>query len=226
MRVVLASNGLGAPGGSETYLLTLGRHLQRLGHEIHMMEGPGGTGELAAAYGLLAIRSPSALVEPPDRIIVQDAIVAGEAASAWPAVPQLFVSHSSIHDLQLTSALPSSVEAIVVLNDLTLERAEAMPATRRIVRLTQPIDVGHFTPGPPPRATPAVLLLFGNNKAAWRYEGLEAACAARHIEVRRAGAIGGEMITDPVAALRAASSRRWPADGPPSCTTGSGPTGG
>jgi len=204
VRLVLASNGLTTLGGSETYLLTLGRHLQRFGHEVHLMEGPGGSGTLAADAGLLSIRQPGELEGPPDRIIVQDAIVSGEAASAWPEVPQLFVVHSSVHDLQMTSAVPSTVAAYVVLNELTATRAGALTGGRPVIRLTQPVDVGHFTPGDPPRDEPRVLLVFGNNKAAWRFEGLEAACEDRGIEVRRAGMVGDARVSDPVDRLREA----------------------
>jgi acetyltransferase-like isoleucine patch superfamily enzyme len=41
MEIVLATNGLIGIGGSETYLLTVAEHLQRLGHEVtvHATEG-------------------------------------------------------------------------------------------------------------------------------------------------------------------------------------------
>ena len=204
MRVLLASNGLTTLGGSETYLLTLGRHLQRFGHEVYVLEGPGGEGTLAADAGLLAVRRAADVPAPPDRALVQDAIVAGEVAAAWPDVPQLFVCHSPMHDVQITSAVPSSVAALMAMNDRTADRARAMAGGRAVVRLRQPIDVGHFTPGPPPRAVPRQVLLFGNNKAPWRYEGLEEECQARGIELVRVGAMAGNRVADPLLALRAA----------------------
>ncbi|MFL6205005.1 MAG: hypothetical protein ACJ739_06610 [Acidimicrobiales bacterium] len=203
MRVLLASNSLVTLGGSETYLLTLGRHLQRYGHEVVVMEGPGNRGALAADAGLVWIDHPTRLDEAPDRILVQDAIVSGEAAAAWPSVPQLLVSHSTMHDHQLPGALPSTVGLIVVLNDLTAERARALAERRPVVRLTQPIDVGHFSPGPPPRPDPEVVLVFGNNQVLGR-ERLQEVCAQRGVELRYMGAVAGERRADPLVELREA----------------------
>ena len=203
MRVLLASNSLVTLGGSETYLLTLGRHLQRYGHEVVVMEGPGNRGTLAADAGLVWIDHPSAIDAPPDRILVQDAIVAGEAAAAWPTVPQLLVAHSSMHDLQLPGALPSTVGLIVTLNDLTAERARALAEGRPVERLTQPIDVGHFSPGPPPRPEPEVVLVFGNNQVLGR-ERLQTVCDERGVELRYMGAVAGDRRGDPLVELRGA----------------------
>lgn len=204
MRLILASNGLSVPGGSETYLVTLGRHLQRFGHEVHAMAGPGNDTRLPEQVGLPVVGPADDLPGKPDRIIVQDAIVAGEAAARWPDVPQLFVVHSGIHDLQLTSAVPSTVAAYVVLNDRTKAFAEALPGERPVHRLTQPVDVGHFTPASPPADSPRHLLVFGNNRASWRFAGLEAECAVRGIEVRRLGAASGNVTDDPAPEIRAA----------------------
>src|SRR5690606_27947852 len=60
----------------------------------------------------------------------------------------------------------------------------------------------HFTPGPPPKDPPKVLLVFGNNRATWRFEGLQRACEERGIEVRRLGAAAGNMTNDPAPQLR------------------------
>lgn len=204
MRIVLGSDGLTTPGGSETYLLTLGRELQRLGHEVHVMPGPADAGTLVRAYGLPKIDHPGQLRAAPDRIISQDAIVAGEAAAAWPEVPQLFVAHSGIHSFQLTSALPSSVAAYVAHTDSLCASLEALPAPPPIIRLRQPVDVAHFSPASPPRPEPKVALIFGNNQATWRFAGLEDACARRGIEVRRVGAVGDGPVLDPVAAVQEA----------------------
>lgn len=204
MRLLLATNGLSQLGGSETYLLTLGQHLQGLGHEVRVLEGPGGQGTLAAEAGLLTVDRAGALDLRPDRALVQDAIVAGEVAAAWPDVPQLFVVHSTIHDLQDTSAVPSSVSTYLVLNDLTGSRVEALAGDRTVVRLTQPIDLDRFRPGPPIRDTPRRLLLFGNNAPQGRHEALVAACAERGIEVARLGTAAGRTTSDPVDDIHAA----------------------
>jgi acetyltransferase-like isoleucine patch superfamily enzyme len=43
MEIVLATNGLVGIDGSETYLLTVAEHLQRLGHEVTVHAVEGGT---------------------------------------------------------------------------------------------------------------------------------------------------------------------------------------
>jgi len=201
MKIVLASASLTVLGGSETYLLTLGRHLQRLGHDVTFVEQNGSAGSLVNDAGLVQIATPTD-VGRPDRVLVQDAIVAAELAVAWPDVPQLFVAHSVIHDLQLTDSLPPNVRAVVALNDRTAARAGALAAEIPVVRLRQPIDVGHFTPGPPPRDVPRTMLLFGNNSSEWRYSGLRRECERRQIEVVRVG--GDTRVTDPSQFLRGA----------------------
>ncbi len=202
MRILLASASLKVPGGSETYLLTLGRHLQRLGHDIVVVEQDGPVGNLVNDAGLIQIAMRGRLEAPPDRIIVQDAIVAAETAAAWPEVPQLFVAHSVIHDLQMTDALPSTVAAIAALNDRSANRAKALAARIPVVRLRQPIDVGHFAPGPPPRQVPRTMVIFGNNTAEWRTSSLRRECNRRGIDVVRVG--GDSRVADPAAVLRAA----------------------
>lgn len=205
MRLLLASNSLARMGGSETYLLTLARDLERLGHEVDVLQGPGAHGALATEAGLHQVPRADALRGRPDRAIVQDAIVAADVAAAWPDVPQLFVVHSTIHDLQLTSAVPSTVGAYVALNDLTATRARALAGDVPVVRLRQPIDVDRFRPaGPPPAVTPERLLLFGNNAPQGRHERLVAACTARGIAVERLGTAAGRTTSDPVADLRRA----------------------
>ena len=187
MRLVLSSNGLATLGGSETYLLTLGRHLQRFGHEVHLLEGPGGTGALAADAGLLSIRRPQELLDPPDRIIVQDAIVAGEAAAAWPDVP------AALRRAQQHPRSADDLRGPVVGGGLRgaqrphRHRASALSGARRIVRLSQPVDVGHFTPPGPPRAQPEVLLLFGNNQGGVALRGARGSVR----RARHRGATGG-----------------------------------
>lgn len=204
MRVLLASDRLAVPGGSETYLFTLGRQLQRFGHEVFTVEGPDGDGGLSEHYGLRALRRPSDLAEAPDRVVVQDAVVAGEVAAAWPDVPQVAVVHSSLHDLQLPANLPTTVAAFVALNDRLARRAEVLAEGRPVHRLTQPVDVGHFTIGPPPASRPRRVLLFGNNTAPWRTAALLAECEARGIEAERVGASAGKLVLDPLLHLRRA----------------------
>src|SRR5690606_17502918 len=73
-----------------------------------------------------------------------------------------------------------------------------------VVRLTQPIDLERFGPGPAPRAIPRRLLLFGNNAPQGRHESLVEECERRGIEVVRLGRSAGRTTEDPSDELRAA----------------------
>ena len=102
MELVLSTSSLESLGGSETYLLTIGDQLQRMGHEVllHALDH-GAASEMAQELGLRICRQNRELPDEPDALIVQDGVVAYELAARYPSVPQVFVAHSDVFDLQL-----------------------------------------------------------------------------------------------------------------------------
>ena len=158
MELVLSTNGLLAAGGSETYLLTVAGHLQRLGHGVTVQAN-----ELAPE---LVEEHPGLRFGPlPDRcdaVLVQDAICACQLAERYPGTPQVFVAHSTVHDVQLPPQVPGLCPAAVAMNDRVAARLRALAVAPRVARLRQPVDLDVFGPRVPPRARAARVLALGN----------------------------------------------------------------
>jgi cysteinyl-tRNA synthetase len=85
MRVVLGTHHLIAAGGSDTYLVTVAEHLQRLGHEvtIHALE-QGEMADRARGRGLPVAAGERELPEACEAVLSQDAVTAYELAERYP----------------------------------------------------------------------------------------------------------------------------------------------
>ena len=97
MEIVLATHGLVGIGGSETYMLTIGEQLQRLGHAVtvHALAG-GAMSEFMAGRGLPVAIGERDLPNACDAILVQDAAMAYALAERWPETPQVFHAPSAL----------------------------------------------------------------------------------------------------------------------------------
>ncbi len=200
VRLVLASRQVSARGGSETYLLTVARELVRLGHEV-TIHADSGEADLDADDGIARSHGAVGLPAEVDVIIAQDAIVSFALAERFPGTPQIFVVHSSVHDLQLPPQLSGLVGVVVVMNDRVHARMRALASPPdRIVRLTQPVAFDPFShPRPlPERATR--LLSLGNRLDGDRRAALVAACEQNGAEFVQIGAHAGTVI-EPSAAI-------------------------
>lgn len=188
MRLILATDGLEGFGGSESYLITVADQLQRLGHDVRLYaDRVGASGAQATALGLPVTESVAALPAQVDAMIVQDGGVAADLARSHPLVPQVFVAHSDLFDLQLPLNLPELTAAVVTLYERVDRRIRALAADFEIVRLTQPIDVTRFAPVQPVRPRAQVALALGNYVRGARADVLEQACAMAGLELRRRG---------------------------------------
>jgi hypothetical protein len=188
VRILLATDALDALGGSETYVVTIAGDLQRLGHDVQLYARTlGAAADQAAELGLRATSDPRALPADVDAIVVQDGAVACDLAISHPLVPQLFVAHSDLFDLQLPLEVPGLVQVVVTLYDRVDERIRALASEYEIVRLSQPVDVTRFVPlrPLPPRARTALAL--GNYVRGPRADLLERACERAGVELRRRG---------------------------------------
>lgn len=164
MRTVLATDAFASVGGSETYLLTVAEHLQRLGHgvTIHAVTLGGGMAELARARGIHLAPELDDLPAECDVILSQDGGVAYALAERWPRTPQVFVCHSALFDLQLPPFVAGVVGVVVVLSDRVERRIRALDPAYEVVRLRQPIDTERLVPRGAPRPRPERALLLGN----------------------------------------------------------------
>lgn len=190
MRIALATNRFGL-GGSESYLLTVAEQLDRLGHEVVVFTPEGGAGVEAARARGVEVVGERGLGEDFDAALVQDAAVSYRVAELCPAVPQVFVAHSSKFDLQAPPQLDGVAAAVVVLNDRVAERMRSFARETEVVRLRQPIDLERFVVHGALPAQPRRALLLSNNPNADRLAMLEEACAEAGLELSRLGGLSG-----------------------------------
>ncbi|MGH6825776.1 hypothetical protein [Methyloceanibacter sp.] len=204
MEIVLANDAFAGVGGSETYLLTVAEHLQRLGHEPTIYAricGP--MADLAIARGVPVARQSSCLPSSCDVVVAQDGAMAYELGERWPEAPQVFVAHSPIFDLQLPPVFPGVASAIVVLSDRVEQRIRAMAGSQEIVRLRQPIDAERLFPRGAPRSRPQRALLLGNYLQADVRRVISDAWKSMGVEIVQVGQPTTELL-DPESEIAAA----------------------
>jgi hypothetical protein len=215
VEIVLATNSFAGVGGSETYLLTVGEELQRLGHGVTIHSANGGDmSDFAARRGLTVAVGEDRLPAECDAILVQDSAMAYELAERWPATPQVFRACTAVYDFQFPPQLPGVVEAVVVVNDRVARHLAAMDGQYEVVRLRHPIDTRRFRPlaeirDPPRRAVRLGNYLSGTRRRliteAWGAAGVECvtvgAPASRSVEPEGAIAFADIVVGKARAAL-------------------------
>jgi hypothetical protein len=204
MKILLATNALDHPGGSETYLLTVAFALERLGHEvaIYTLE-PGEMSELADQSGLRVAVSDQQLDDAYDAIIGQDGVTSYALAERFPSARHLFVSHSADYPFQYPPQLPGTVGAVVAFNDRVVGRLESLAHCPRLIRLRQPIDTWRFTVrgSLPPR--PKSLTVLSNYMEGERLEIVRGAAREMGMSFAVLGSSeGGEPTLTPEEVLR------------------------
>lgn len=201
MEFVLSTYSLARPGGSESYLLTLAEHLERLGHSVilHAAEA-GEMATVARKRSLRVAEKGQGLPDESEAIIVQDRVSAFELADRYPGVPQLFVSHADAFDLQTPPQLPGIAAAAVVFNDRVEARLTGLAVCPRVERLRQPVDVDHLRPQSEIAERPRRALVLSNYLRGRRRQAVEEACADSGLELTQVGA-PGELSRDPRAAI-------------------------
>ncbi len=201
MEIVLAEYALSAPGGAQTYALTLAVHLQRLGHglTIFTLEDGAFAGHMRD-QGLRVV-GRDGLPASCDAIVAQDAVCAYELAERYPEVPQAFVMHSAEFDVELPPQVAGVTGAVIVLNERVAERARAMALDVEIVRLRQPIDPMRFRARRHARERPRTALLLGNALGGPRRDLITAALDAAGIAWSQLGASADNLTFEPERAL-------------------------
>src|SRR4051794_27953480 len=177
-----------APGGSETYLLTVAEQLQRLGHEATIFAVD--TGQMADFAEDRGIRVAARTRELPgscDAVLAQDGVVAYQLAERYPETPQVFRAASDLYDLQLPPGLPGLTTAVVALSDRVAARVRRFAGGTPVARLQQPIDTERFKPASPLPPAARGALLLGNYLAGARRETMLAALSAAGIESVQVG---------------------------------------
>src|SRR5664280_16496 len=194
MRVLLTTRALDQPGGSETYLATVARGLRALGHEPIIYSPEHGIMAHRLRVEGFEILDSLEFCPVPDVTHVQHATTAFRVRGRFPGLPMVFVSHSSLYDIEDVPLL-ASPQAVVVLSDVVGRRVQAgaWADTGKVVRLHQPIVTPHddpALPGLPARPGRAVLLGLRTGPIAPL---LQTACEALGIELTQAGGHGAIM---------------------------------
>ena len=161
MRVIVAIDSLTWIGGAQTYALTAGEHLQRLGHDVLLCARELGPVEaMATDRGLRAVTSEQ-LPDGPAVVLANDAAIAYDLADLRPHWPQVVVVHSDIFDSHLPPVLPQ-LKAVVSLYARVERRLAGLDERPEPIDL-RPIDVELR---PPARDEPVVPRLRGGRRHA------------------------------------------------------------
>jgi hypothetical protein len=191
VKLLLATNHLGL-GGSESYLFTVAEQLDRLGHEAVVYTPEPAGGIAVAEERDIAVIDHLGPDGDFDGALVQDGGVSFQIADRCPAVPQVFVAHSEMFDLQSPPQLDGAVGAVVVLNDRVGDRVRGFVTDVEVIRLRQPIDTERFVPRGPLPAKARRVLLLSNTPHSDRLAMLEAACSEAGLELTQVGGLSGQ----------------------------------
>ncbi len=187
MRILVTTERLADWGGTETYVLTIADHLQQLGHDVWIVTARTGRPVgWARARGLRVLVAEDPLPDDPDLIVSNTTPLALDVAAVEPAVPHVWVAHSTVSPLQ-TPPAADVAHTVVALNDRVRRWASAVAGVGPVVRLRQPIDVRRFAPRGPLPDRPRRMLLLGNYLAGERRARIEEAARVRGIEVAQVG---------------------------------------
>lgn len=190
MELIVALSRLAEPGGPQTYSLTVGEELARLGHGVTLYARElGAMAQLARERALRATDLPSELPESADGVLVSaDRPLAVELAARYPGAARAFVVHG-IDEIHLPPPLDGVVAASVALSDRFAQRVAATAGAGEVVRMRQPVNLRRFGALGAPAAPPLSVLLAGNyHGAAWsRAHVLERAWAGAGLRWERVG---------------------------------------
>ena len=145
VRILLANQPRSVFGGSETYLVTIGCELERLGHEVEIYApAVGDVARLGRERGARVLVEPSELPDDPRLVLSQDGASCAEMAARYPDAVRIYVSHATWYLPFVPPQVPRAYHAIVTMNDATRRLASALAHPAEVVRLRQPVDVERF----------------------------------------------------------------------------------
>jgi hypothetical protein len=199
MRILLANQPWDAFGGSETYLLTIAPHLQRLGHEVELYApAEGRQADAARERGLAVVTAASELPQARDVVVTQHAESAYAMAERYPEAARVYVAHSLLFAPQRPPEA-GVCHAVVAMNNGVKRFCEALAHGPEVVRMTQPIDISRFNGRGGPGQRPRRVLLLGNH---WlgpenrNHRIVAEACESLGLELDHVG-VGGRVSSAP-----------------------------
>jgi hypothetical protein len=163
MRFVLANRYLLGVGGTEVHLVTIGEHLQRLGHEVFLYSPKlGAFADHARRRGLDVYDKLRELPETCDVLFSQDGIVVYDLAQRYPDALHIFRVCGDVFDFQLPPQVQGLIDLIVVQSDRYERLARACAVQVPVLRLRVPIDIDRLISLGPIRERPERAIVLGN----------------------------------------------------------------
>jgi hypothetical protein len=188
MRIVIGIHSLAAEGGMAAYASTVADQLQRSGHDIWLFSGSEDEpSERLSALGLRTITGAEQLPEKIDVFLVQDQPSAFDLLSARPDVPQVFVWHGGLFDINVAPQLPAVTRLIVQVTGRPLDRIQGLAVHAPVLRLRQPIDLMRFSSAGPISTRPRRAVVLSDYLSGERREVLIEAFAQSGIELELLG---------------------------------------
>lgn len=198
MRIAFGIQSLTGGGGTETYVLTVADQLQRTGHDVWVYSAETGPWEAKLeAAGLRVAIGTEQLPETLDVCLIQDGPSAFDLLADRPTVPQIYVWHSNLFDVQLPPQLPDVTRLIVSLYGAEASRVQSIAIKSPVLYLRQPIDLQRFAPRVPISPVPKRAVLIGNYLTGERRQVLITACKKVGIELELFGARESRTTTRP-----------------------------
>jgi hypothetical protein len=205
MEIVLSALRLGAVGGLETYVITVGEQLQAMGHGVTVFAPEvGDAAALAIERGLDMVSVEDELPETCDVVIANDVITSYSLAARYALTPQVFVVHGDEYEMATPPHVPDVVQAAVVLNDRVGRRVRALANVPDLVRLRQPIDTKRFFSRLPLNQQPKRALMLGNWARDDRRQLVSDVCGEFGIECVQIGHGSNGPTSDPELEIGAA----------------------
>lgn len=188
MRLVIGCRIPSAGGGVRTYVETLATALQRAGHDVTVFSLD--SGDWTEWFGDRGIRTVQGTADLPaeiDFFLVQDQPTAYDLLDARPDVPQAFVWHGLIYDVDLAPQLDQAISVIFALYGGRATRIDAASVQPPIVELKQPLDLQRFSPHSAIGDRPTRAVAVSNYLVGQRREALLASCRQAGIELELFG---------------------------------------
>lgn len=202
MRIVIGHTSFDGFGGTETYMLTIARELQSLGHSVTIY-GAERLGEIAAVARedqIPTADAHSGLPEHCEAVISNDVSSAAELAARYPEAAKAMVVHSDYFPLQSPPQLDGVCDVLIALNDRVARHIESLAFHAPVIRLRQPVDMLRFASRGPAPATARRALVLGNYLEGDAAAKVADACAKAELEAVFVG-VHGEPTPAPERAI-------------------------
>lgn len=188
MRIVIGCRIPSAGGGVRTYVESISTQLQRSGHDVTVYSPD--AGQWRDWFGERGLRTAQHVDDFPDEIdwfLSQDQPTALDLLDARPGVPQAFVCHGILYDVDMAPQLDGVVKVIFTFYGPPATRVHATAVRPPIVQLRQPINLSRFSPQGPISRRPQRAVAISNYLVGERRQILIDGCKEAGIELELFG---------------------------------------